>query len=81
MKRVNEVGRRGFLASAAAVAGAGLVAADRGAAVAAVQSAANVPFHGAHQAGIITPAQRATAFVSFDTTAADRSNSPTCCGR
>ncbi len=73
MKRVNEVGRRGFLASAAAVAGAGLVAADRGAAVAAVQSAANVPFHGAHQAGIITPAQRATAFVSFDTTAADRS--------
>ncbi|WP_420312422.1 iron uptake transporter deferrochelatase/peroxidase subunit [Streptomyces sp. YS-B37] len=72
MKRANEVGRRGFLASAAAVAGAGLVAADRGAAVAAVQSAASVPFHGAHQAGIITPAQRATAFVSFDTTAADR---------
>ncbi|MGW3312891.1 iron uptake transporter deferrochelatase/peroxidase subunit [Streptomyces sp. NPDC001073] len=72
MKRVNEVGRRGFLASAAAVAGAGLVAADRGAAVAAAQSAASVPFHGAHQAGIITPAQRATAFVSFDTTAADR---------
>ncbi|WP_329556147.1 iron uptake transporter deferrochelatase/peroxidase subunit [Streptomyces sp. NBC_00696] len=72
MKRVNEVGRRGFLASAAAVAGAGLVAADRGAAVAAVQGAASVPFHGAHQAGIITPAQRATAFVSFDTTAADR---------
>ncbi|MFJ4628780.1 iron uptake transporter deferrochelatase/peroxidase subunit [Streptomyces sp. NPDC088847] len=72
MKRVNEVGRRGFLASAAAVAGAGLVAADRGAAVAAVQGAASVPFHGGHQAGIITPAQRATAFVSFDTTAADR---------
>ncbi|MGR3874176.1 iron uptake transporter deferrochelatase/peroxidase subunit [Streptomyces graminifolii] len=72
MKRVNEVGRRGFLASAAAVAGAGLVAADRGAAVAAVQDAASVPFHGTHQAGIITPAQRATAFVSFDTTAADR---------
>lgn len=73
MKRVNEVGRRGFLASAAAVAGAGLVAADRGAAAAAVQTAASVPFHGPHQAGIITPAQRATAFVSFDTTAADRS--------
>ncbi|WP_405970855.1 iron uptake transporter deferrochelatase/peroxidase subunit [Streptomyces sp. NBC_00988] len=73
MKRVNEVGRRGFLASAAAVAGGGLVAADRGAAAAAVQtSAAAVPFHGVHQAGIITPAQRATAFVSFDTTAADR---------
>ena len=74
MKRVNEVGRRGFLASAAAVAGGGLVAADRGAAAAAVQtSAANVPFHGVHQAGIITPAQRATAFVSFDTTAEDKS--------
>ncbi|MFD4556817.1 iron uptake transporter deferrochelatase/peroxidase subunit [Streptomyces sp. NPDC058469] len=73
MKRVNEVDRRGFLASAAAVAGAGLVAADRGAAAAAVQTAANVPFHGLHQAGIVTPAQRATAFVSFDTTAADRS--------
>jgi len=74
VKRVNEVGRRGFLASAAAVAGGGLVAADRGAAAAAVQtSAANVPFHGVHQAGIITPAQRATAFVSFDTTAEDKS--------
>lgn len=74
MKRVNEVGRRGFLASAAAVAGAGLVAADRGAAAAATAepTAASVPFHGIHQAGIVTPAQRATAFVSFDTTAADR---------
>ncbi|WP_405930740.1 iron uptake transporter deferrochelatase/peroxidase subunit [Streptomyces sp. NBC_00827] len=72
MKRVNEVGRRGFLASAAAVAGAGLVAADRGAAEAAVQKAANVPFHGLHQAGIVTPAQRATAFVSLDTTAENR---------
>ncbi|WP_406129352.1 iron uptake transporter deferrochelatase/peroxidase subunit [Streptomyces sp. NBC_00989] len=74
MKRVNEVGRRGFLASAAAVAGGGLVAADRGAAAAAVRtSAATVPFHGVHQAGIVTPAQRATAFVSFDTTAESKS--------
>ncbi|KPH97560.1 Tat-translocated protein [Actinobacteria bacterium OK074] len=73
MKRVTEVGRRGFLASAAAVAGAGLVAADRGAAAAAVQSAVSVPFHGVHQAGIVTPAQRATAFVSFDTTAENKS--------
>ncbi|MFJ5304984.1 iron uptake transporter deferrochelatase/peroxidase subunit [Streptomyces sp. NPDC088350] len=73
MKRANEVGRRGFLASAAAVAGAGLVAADRGAAAAAVERpAANVPFHGPHQAGILTPAQRATAFVSFDSTAENR---------
>jgi len=74
VKRGHEVGRRGFLASAAAVAGGGLVAADRGAAAAAVQtSAATVPFHGVHQAGIITPAQRATAFVSFDATAEDKS--------
>ncbi|WP_329245114.1 iron uptake transporter deferrochelatase/peroxidase subunit [Streptomyces sp. NBC_01478] len=72
MKHGYEAGRRGFLASAAAVAGAGLVAADRGAAEAAVPTAASVPFHGLHQAGIITPAQRATAFVSFDTTAENR---------
>lgn len=31
-----------------------------------------VPFHGRHQAGIRTGAQRATAFVSFDTTADGR---------
>ncbi|MCX4452364.1 iron uptake transporter deferrochelatase/peroxidase subunit [Streptomyces sp. NBC_01728] len=74
MKRVSEVGRRGFLASAAVVAGAGLVAADHGAASAATpaRASANVPFHGLHQAGIITPAQRATAFVSFDVTAENR---------
>jgi len=71
---VNNVGRRGFLAGAAAVAGTGLVAADHAAALAAGQSggSARVAFHGPHQAGILTPAQRATAFVSFDTTAADR---------
>ncbi|GEC03973.1 iron-dependent peroxidase [Streptomyces spinoverrucosus] len=74
MSRVNEVGRRGFLASAAAVAGAGLVAADHGAASAAAQAheSASVSFHGRHQAGITTPAQRASAFVSFDVTAENR---------
>ncbi|WP_427923949.1 iron uptake transporter deferrochelatase/peroxidase subunit [Streptomyces sp. cg40] len=72
MKRGHEVGRRGFLASAAAVAGAGLVAADRATASAAAETATRVPFHGLHQAGIITPAQRATAFVSFDATAENR---------
>ncbi|MFC8517244.1 iron uptake transporter deferrochelatase/peroxidase subunit [Streptomyces sp. NPDC057257] len=67
------VGRRGFLTGAAAVAGAGLVAADHGAASAApAQESTRVPFHGAHQAGIVTPAPRATAFVSFDTTAENR---------
>ncbi|MFM9445587.1 iron uptake transporter deferrochelatase/peroxidase subunit [Streptomyces acidiscabies] len=64
-----DVGRRGFLAGAAAVAGTGLVAADRGTAVA-VPSAA--PFHGVHQAGVVEPAQKATAFVSFDATAENR---------
>lgn len=71
---MNTVGRRGFLAGAAAVAGTGLVAADHGSATAAAQPAesASVPFHGSHQAGITAPAQRATTFVSFDTAAADR---------
>src|SRR5258708_10004871 len=32
----------------------------------------SVPFHGAHQAGITTPAQAHAAFVSFDVIAADR---------
>ncbi|WP_458249241.1 iron uptake transporter deferrochelatase/peroxidase subunit [Streptomyces sp. MAI_2237] len=73
MKPVSKVGRRGFLTGAAAVAGAGLVAADRGAASATPsQESGRIPFHGRHQAGILTPAQRATAFVSFDATARDR---------
>ncbi|WP_030379643.1 MULTISPECIES: iron uptake transporter deferrochelatase/peroxidase subunit [unclassified Streptomyces] len=81
MKRRDEVGRRGFLASAAAVAGAGLVAADHGAASAAPSTSpsaapsvtgASVAFHGRHQAGILTPPRRATAFVSFDATAENR---------
>ncbi|MCL6674345.1 iron uptake transporter deferrochelatase/peroxidase subunit [Streptomyces panaciradicis] len=73
MKPVSKVGRRGFLTGAAAVAGAGLVAADRGAASAtASQESGRIPFHGRHQAGILTPSQRATAFVSFDATARDR---------
>ncbi|HEY8983713.1 MAG TPA: iron uptake transporter deferrochelatase/peroxidase subunit [Streptomyces sp.] len=71
---MNGVGRRGFLAragagaGAAALAGAGLVAADKGTALAAPAA----PFHGLHQAGIVEPAQKATAFVSFDATAENR---------
>ncbi|MGW2525070.1 iron uptake transporter deferrochelatase/peroxidase subunit [Streptomyces sp. NPDC001617] len=73
MKPVSKVGRRGFLTGAAAVAGAGLVAADHGAASAVPsRESAQVDFHGPHQAGIVTPAQRATAFVSFDATAENR---------
>ena len=69
-----EIARRGLLAAAAAAAGAGLVAADRQVASAAgpVREGGRVAFHGRHQAGIVTPAQRATAFVAFDTTAENR---------
>ncbi|WP_329288837.1 iron uptake transporter deferrochelatase/peroxidase subunit [Streptomyces pseudovenezuelae] len=76
MNRGDQVGRRGFLAGAAVVAGGGLAAADQGTAASAHRAApaddGRVPFHGRHQAGILTPAQRATAFVSFDTTADGR---------
>ncbi|MFG2800932.1 iron uptake transporter deferrochelatase/peroxidase subunit [Streptomyces pseudovenezuelae] len=76
MNRRDQVGRRGFLAGAAVVAGGGLAAADQGTVASAHRAApaddGRVPFHGRHQAGILTPAQRATAFVSFDTTADGR---------
>ena len=70
MKRGKQVGRRGFLAGAAAVAGTGLVAAAAPGSTAG--DSPGVPFHGPHQAGILTQAQRATAFVSFDSTADGR---------
>ncbi|MFF4505884.1 iron uptake transporter deferrochelatase/peroxidase subunit [Streptomyces sp. NPDC001401] len=74
MNPAHDIARRGFLAGAAAVAGTGLVAADHQTASAAAQprESASVGFHGRHQAGIVTPAQRATAFVSFDSTADNR---------
>ncbi|MFF4249843.1 iron uptake transporter deferrochelatase/peroxidase subunit [Streptomyces sp. NPDC001663] len=73
MNPENNIDRRGFLASAAALTGAGLVAADHAAATAATsRESASVPFHGRHQAGILTPAQRATVFVSFDAAAENR---------
>ncbi|NNC13500.1 deferrochelatase/peroxidase EfeB [Planctomonas sp. JC2975] len=72
--------RRGFLHG---LVGAGIaaplaaVAAAPAAAAAATSSGssstASYAFHGAHQAGILTPSQRNAAFVSFDVTAADRS--------
>ena len=34
--------------------------------------ASSYPFHGEHQAGILTPQQRAAAYVAFDVTADDR---------
>ncbi|MFJ4923005.1 iron uptake transporter deferrochelatase/peroxidase subunit [Streptomyces sp. NPDC088725] len=75
----HDMRRRGFLRHAAAgvggaVAGAGLIGADLAARPAApvVNGSAAPPFHGAHQAGILTEPRRSTAFVSFDVTAADR---------
>ncbi|WP_329530848.1 iron uptake transporter deferrochelatase/peroxidase subunit [Streptomyces sp. NBC_01450] len=76
-------GRRTFTKTAvgvgvagAALAGAGLVGAQTAAgstpAAAADSGGGEVSFHGAHQAGITTPAPRAAVFVSFDVIAKDR---------
>ncbi|MFC4243452.1 iron uptake transporter deferrochelatase/peroxidase subunit [Gryllotalpicola reticulitermitis] len=83
-----QIGRRGFLggllgagagaaaaAAAAAVAGPALSAqAETKAAsgMAEKAGASSYPFHGAHQQGILTPAQRSSVFVAFDATAASR---------
>jgi deferrochelatase/peroxidase EfeB len=79
------VGRRSFVKTALGAGAAGAVLAGGGVALAetgsgAVQAAraaeetnaAAVPFHGPHQAGILTPQQKAAAFVSFDVIAGDR---------
>jgi deferrochelatase/peroxidase EfeB len=60
--------RRGFLASAAGLAGATAVPAPARAA----QTARVEPFRGPHQSGIITPAQTHTYFAAFDLVAAGR---------
>jgi len=75
-------GRRSFVktalgagAAGAILTGGGLALAEsRGSAQAAArtENAAKVPFHGAHQAGILTPAPAAATFVSFDVIADDR---------
>ncbi|MGW1500130.1 iron uptake transporter deferrochelatase/peroxidase subunit [Streptomyces mirabilis] len=66
----------GVGAAGAALAGAGLVGAQVAAgstpAAAADSGSGKVPFHGAHQAGITTPAPTAAVFVSFDVIAEDR---------
>jgi len=78
------VERRGFLrGTAAALGGATVGAACPADARATVTASATgsgdsstagrvVPFHGAHQAGIVTPRQPSSAFVSFDLTAGSR---------
>ena len=74
------IGRRDFLHAGAGVAagvaaagglGAGLASAH-GAAAAVAPHASALPFHGEHQQGILTPAQRSAAFVALDVTAASR---------
>ncbi|MGN7800230.1 iron uptake transporter deferrochelatase/peroxidase subunit [Leifsonia sp. 22587] len=78
---MNGIGRRGFLAGAASAAAAtGVGMAGAGAAAAANRAGAHaltahptaLPFHGAHQQGILTPAQRASTFVALDVTAGSR---------
>jgi deferrochelatase/peroxidase EfeB len=62
--------------AAPAAAGAGTSAAGAAGAGAAGAGAAStiVPFHGAHQAGILTPAQRSSVTVAFDVTATSKSD-------
>ncbi|MER0443858.1 iron uptake transporter deferrochelatase/peroxidase subunit [Streptomyces sp. Edi4] len=76
---MNEVRRRGFLRGAAAGVGTAVTGAALSGAIprparadAAHRAVAHVDFHGAHQAAILQPPQRATALVSFDVTASDR---------
>lgn len=62
-------------AAGAVLAGGGLALADRGGTAQAATGTANaakVPFHGTHQAGIVTPAPAAAAFVSFTVIADNR---------
>ncbi|MEV8213392.1 iron uptake transporter deferrochelatase/peroxidase subunit [Leifsonia sp. NPDC077715] len=70
---MTRIDRRGFLQASAATA---VAAGARIAAVpgrpAAVAHPAALAFHGAHQQGILTPAQRASAFVALDVTAGSR---------
>jgi deferrochelatase/peroxidase EfeB len=70
--------RRSFLRGAAlgaagtAALGAGIAAAAAAADSGPGPSGRQFPFHGAHQAGVLTPAQAEASFVSFNATAADR---------
>ncbi|QDP94929.1 deferrochelatase/peroxidase EfeB [Microlunatus elymi] len=74
------VGRRGLLAAGAGIAGVGIGMAG-GTAIAAGREQEpqqptpgdrTYPFHGEHQAGIVTPAQDRLHFAAFDVTTASR---------
>ena len=68
--------RRGFLGAAAAtVAGAavaGFTTAETTTPAKQAPGSRTIPFHGPHQAGILTQRQNTAAFVAFDLTAANR---------
>jgi deferrochelatase/peroxidase EfeB len=64
------VGAAGAAAAAGGAVGAARAVSGAGAPPSAAAGRA-IPFHGAHQAGILTPPQQAAAFVSFDVIAAD----------
>jgi deferrochelatase/peroxidase EfeB len=66
MTKGEGVGRRSFLTGALI----GVGAAATGSLAAAAEP--TVPFHGVHQAGIVNPAARQSAFLSFDVIAANR---------
>lgn len=76
-------GRRSFVRTALGAGAAGAVLAGGGFALsqaggtaeaqaADVSGTARIPFHGTHQAGILTPAPAAATFVSFDVIAGSR---------
>jgi deferrochelatase/peroxidase EfeB len=66
--------RRGFLGALAAGAGGAALAGVAAPARAAVAADEIVPFHGAHQAGILTPAQKHAYFAAFDVAAQKRAD-------
>ncbi|RZT20245.1 deferrochelatase/peroxidase EfeB [Kribbella sp. VKM Ac-2569] len=67
---MSEVGRRSFLRGA--LAGAGAAAATGLTVSADAAKSTSVPFHGVHQAGIVTDQQRQAIFASFDVIAANQ---------
>ncbi|SCX58560.1 deferrochelatase/peroxidase EfeB [Klenkia marina] len=77
LSRRDFFGAAGVGAAGVVALGAGGVAAGRAAAAddpaAAGGAGGVVPFHGDHQAGIVTPAQDRLHFVAFDVTTTDRS--------
>src|SRR5262245_21109051 len=77
MSSTRGLSRRQFLGGAAAAGMTASLVAAEGTSAAATPSAASqgslvVPFHGKHQAGIVTPAQSRLLFASFDVLTDDR---------